>query len=289
MNKKSFCVIAAAIIVITIAVWLSLKPQSSQSSYGLNVHFFAAGKADAILISRTYEDDAEQYNVLIDTGESTLAPTLLAYLSEHSITYLDALIITHFDKDHFGSAAEIIQNLAVRKLMVSNVEKDSDVYRNFLVAAATKGITPDVVAGEDNERQFILGDLSFVVQGPTEVYSKNASNNSSLITKLTFGEQKFLFMGDAENARLKDFYNTALAAETYDFLKVPYHGHYQDRLETLISKTTPTYAVITSSDDEPEDVETLDLLARLGVKTYLTRKGAIDIFSSSGQALTVSQ
>ena len=38
-------------------------------------------------------------------------------------------------------------------------------------------------------------------------------------------------MGDAENARIKDFLSTN--SETYDFIKIPYHGNYLKRLDDL--------------------------------------------------------
>ena len=130
--------------------------------------------------------------------------------------------------------------------------------------------------------------MSFVVQGPEGVYEKKESNNSSLITALKFNETKYLFMGDAEDERLEDFFETGLATEMYDVLKVPYHGHYQENLEALIRTLNPKYAVITSSFEEMEDSETRALLEEAEVKTFLTRQGAVDI-TSDGTTIEIRQ
>ena len=41
--------------------------------------------------------------------------------------------------------------------------------------------------------------------------------------------------------------------ETYDFVKIPYHGNFQKQLDDLLESITPTYAVITSSEEEIDE------------------------------------
>ena len=89
-------------------------------------HYFNAGKADACVISNGNN------NVMIDTGENTLSKEILSYFDKHNITTLDYLIITHFDKDHVGSASSVIDNIKVDSVLQSNVPKDSEFYENYL-------------------------------------------------------------------------------------------------------------------------------------------------------------
>ena len=288
MLKK---ILGLTALVVAIVALLSLGYKTVNAETPLVVHFFDAGKADAILISYTPSKHPDDHHfVLIDTGEASLAPTLLDYFSAKNITSLDYLIITHFDKDHVGSASEVIKNLNVAHVLQSNFPKDSPTYSAYLSALEMKNLTPETIADSTTPLSFSLGsggELKFTVAGPTKTYEENTSNNSSLITSIEFGEKSFLFMGDAENARLKDFLDSSLARR-YDFLKVPYHGHSQSQLENLLSATLPSLAVITSSNSEPEDAETLELLEGFSAKTYLTREGAIDL-ASEGKILRVSQ
>ena len=58
-------------------------------------------------------------------------------------------------------------------------------------------------------------------------------------------------------------------------------------MSQLLKATSPEYAVITSSDKEPEDEQTLDLLAQYNVETYLTREGPVTVVSD-GTTVAVS-
>ena len=83
-------------------------------------------------------------------------------------------------------------------------------------------------------------------------------------------------MGDAENARIKDFISEN--NEEFDFLKVPYHGRKLKQMENLINNVKPKYAVITSSNDT-DNVETLNTLHKYKVKTFSTKNHSIDLYS----------
>ena len=110
-------------------------------------------------------------------------------------------------------------------------------------------------------------------------YDSDSSNNSSLIVSVENGANRFLFMGDAQDERVEEF--LTLNWGTYGFLKIPYHGHWQETLPLLVETTAPRYAVITSSDNKLEDSETLELLKASGVETFLTRNGNIRVTSNS--------
>ena len=243
----------------------------------LSVYFFNAGKADACVIS-----DGE-HTVMIDTGESELYEDIASYFEQNNISKLDCLIITHFDKDHVGSASSVIENIDVETVFQSNVPKESEYYTAYINALENKSITPVTVSGDYD---FTLGNMIFKINGPDTVYEKNDSNNSSLITSLFYGDTSFIFMGDAQNDRLKDF--IAQNSTTYDFVKIPYHGNFQKQLDNLLENITPTYAVITSSADEVEEEDMIALLDEMGIKYYLTRAGDITITSDKTK-ITVAQ
>ena len=249
----------------------------NNKNYNFKIHFFAAGKADAILIN---------YNnkyIMIDTGEQSLSDEILKYFKNNNIDKLDYLIITHFDKDHVGSASKIIDELDIDNVFQSNYPKDSEYYTNYLNSLSKKNITPETIV---NDKEFSVDELNIKIYGPKKVYDKNESNNSSLITSIVYNNNSFLFMGDAQNARIKDFLEED--NNSYDFLKVPYHGRYLKRFDDLIEGRNIKYAVITSSDEEVEDSQTIKTLEDNNIHYYLTRKGQIDILSD-GKNIKVNQ
>jgi len=239
-----------------------------------SIYFFEAGKADCILISN------QDKHIMIDTGEESLGEEILEYLNENNINKLDYLIITHFDKDHIGSASKIIDNIEIDNILQSNYPKESEYYTNYLNSLANKIITPQTIYGDNS---FKLGDMDFVVNGPTKVYDSNESNNSSLIISIEYNNASYIFMGDCQNARIKDYLEEH--TDEYDFIKIPYHGNYQKRLEDLLEIINPKYAVITCSKTEPDIQEVIELLEKLNIEYYTTKEGSIIISSQDGEMI----
>ena len=275
MNKKDKMIVIILIVVLLIV--LPLLIFINNKKYNMKIYFFDAGKADAIIISIN-----EKY-MMIDTGEESLSNEILEYFKKNNITKLDYLVITHFDKDHVGSAANIINEIEVDNVLQSNYPKESEYYNNYIKALNNKEIEPITIEGSYNIE---LGELKIVVNGTTTKFDNNESNNSSLIVSINYKDKNFLFMGDSQNARIKEFIENN--NEAYDFLKVPYHGHYLKRLEDILNSKNIKYAVITSSDKEQEDLETIELLNKYNIKYYLTRRGSITIYSD-GKDISIKQ
>ncbi len=246
------------------------------SGADLEIICFQAGKADAFLLL------TPESAVLIDCGEKGFGRTILAELEARGIGRLDMMMITHFDKDHVGGAARILNNFPVARVLQSNSPKDSEEYEKYVKALKNAGMEPETVR---ENLSFTLDGVTYTVNPPKRTkYNSDSSNNSSLIVSVENGANRFLFTGDAQDERIEEF--LTLEQGTYDFLKVPYHGHWQESLMLLMGVVKPRYAVITSSDDEPEDAETLELLESFGAETFLTRNGNIRV-TSDGATLRV--
>ena len=277
-NKiKIFCILFI-ILMMALGVIYMYKNTKQNKEYGFKIYFFKAGKADSILISNN-----DKY-ILIDTGESDLADDILTYFRDNNITKLDYLIITHFDKDHVGSSSEIINNIEIDNVLQSNSPKESEYYNNYITALENKNITPQTVSGD---LEIVLGELNIVVNGPDKLYDSNESNNSSLIVSINYKDTDYLFMGDSQNDRIKD-YLSEHSDKQYDFIKIPYHGHFQKQLDNLLEAVNPKYAVITCSNSQPVDDETIELLKQFNIDYYVTREGSITI-KSDGKDIVIEQ
>mgnify|MGYP002620494496 CR=1 FL=1 len=277
MDKSKISIIIFAIILVIVFICLTVVKNKLTDDYSFKIYFFNAGKADAILISNN------DHYIMIDTGKEELSDEILTYFRTNNITKLDYLIITHFDKDHVGSASTVIDNIEIGNVLQSNVPKESEYYNNYITSLANKNITPITVSGD---YEISIDDMNIVVNGPTEIFEKDESNNSSLITSVIYKNNSFLFTGDAENERIKDYLENHTSE--YDFIKIPYHGNYLKQLSKLLETVNPNYAVITSSDEELEDDETIELLNNLKIKYYLTRKGPI-VIKSNGDNIHIEQ
>ena len=278
MNKfVKYGIIVLVVVAVVACLFILNHRYTRITDKDLSIYFFNAGKADACIIKKN-----NKY-MMIDTGEEDLSAEILAYFKKNKINKLDYLIITHFDKDHVGSAASIINSVEVDNILQSNYPKESDEYESYLQALEGKDIDVKTITGDF---KFALDDLEIVVNGPVGDFDNNESNNSSLITAITYKDNKFLFMGDAQNGRIKEFLNHY--NEKADFIKIPYHGNYMKQLDNLLDVVKPKIAVITSSKKEQEDDKTVNLLRNLNIKTYLTRNGAVMI-KSNGNYIKVEQ
>ena len=268
-----------AALLLAVALPLSAcgakKAPEGGAAANLEAHFFDAGKADAILL--TTENSA----VLIDAGEKGFGKTILAYLEKKGVEKLDYLIVTHFDQDHVGGAAKVINNIAVGTVLQSNRPKDSGEYEGYVEALDKAGVEPVTVR---ETYGFVLDGVAYSVDPPRQVkYSADSSNNSSLIVSVQNGGNRFLFAGDAQTERLAEFLDTNPAP--CDVLKVPHHGRDEPLLGALLESVKPAYAVITSSDGEPESEAAVRTLEQAGVRVLLTREGAVTL-RSDGTTVT---
>ncbi len=257
--KNNKLKIALSVLLASILI-LGFGACSSGGNKELEVYFFQAGKADAILLT------TENHTVLIDCGLKGFGSTILDYLEDKGIEKIDTIIITHFDKDHVGGAAKVINNIEVGEVLQSNCPKDSDEYDNYINALAAAGLDAKTVT---REIQFTYDGITFNVNPPaSDDYDEDESNNSSLIVTVTCGENTLLFMGDAQTERLKEY----LAGKTADcdIIKIPHHGGEDELMDELIERTSPDYAVITCSDDEPDTSDTENILSDASVTIFKT-------------------
>ena len=93
-------------------------------------------------------------------------------------------------------------------------------------------------------------------------------------------------MGDAENARIKNYLSSN--NESYDFIKIPYHGNYLKRLNDLLDVVKPSFGVMTCSSSEGCEDETLEVLNNYSIKYYMTKNGAISVLSN-GKEIVIKQ
>lgn len=237
---------------------------------------FDVRKGDAFLFT------SEAGNVLIDTGYEDSGKEIVSYLEQNDIDCIDDLIITHFDKDHVGGAAYILNHIEVKQVFQPVYEKESKYVTNYENALEDNELVSQKIT---QDYTFSIGAVNYLINPPNQDdYDNDASNNSSLIISISYRNINLLFTGDAEEERLKEFLDTN--PTTYTFLKVPYHGHYQSILPEFFDTIKPQYAVITSSDEEPEDEDTVDALDAIGCDVYYTRDGTIT-FQCNGNGIQV--
>ena len=236
------------------------------------------GKADALILQ------TPNSVTVIDTGNKGNGKDIEKYLTAQGVSKIDRLIITHYDKDHVGGAARLINRMEVGEIFVPDYTSSVPDYESFMEKVNEKGKELTVMKAGTNT-EWKSDDASFRLFAPNKnYYGKDEENDFSLCLYAAHGGNTYLFAGDAEQARQQELLALKLGKVT--FLKYPYHGNYMKTTEDFLNATSPKYAVVTCSEEEDADPSTVEALAKRGIAAYYTKNGTYS-FISDGAGITV--
>lgn len=242
---------------------------------------FDVGQADSFLIQCGGE------TMLMDTGTQSDGIAVAAEMTKMGVKHIDYLMITHFDKDHVGGAAQIIREFDVETVLRPTYMKESEEVTAYLDAMLDKAdsVTESTITDATTIQ---LGNAEMIIHpAQQELYEKDPSNNSSLVTEIFHGENSLLFAGDVEKERIEGLLQEDFAWD-YDFLKVPHHGKHEKILAEFFDKIGAESSLITCSNKNPEEAETLAVLDKIGTKYFLTKHGPV-LIESDGERLRINQ
>ncbi|MBQ8921834.1 MAG: MBL fold metallo-hydrolase [Oscillospiraceae bacterium] len=256
------------------------KADAPEVTGSVTVTVFDVGKADAMVVQT-----ANSVTV-IDAGNKGDGKDIETFLTAQGIDTIDVLMITHFDKDHVGGAARLVNRMNVGTIYVPDYKSTSDEYTSFMEKVTEKGKELTAMKAGTNTA-WVSDDASFQLFAANKTnYGNNEENDFSLVLYMQHGENSFLFTGDAEEARQNEIMGMKLGKVT--FLKFPYHGNYLSTTENFLNACTPEYAVICCSNQEYADPSTVETLNDRGIKAYYTPDGTVTAVSD-GKTLTVTQ
>ena len=256
---------------------LLLFPCAAPAQTPLRVEFFDVGKADAILITTP---DARL--VLIDAGTDKDGKRLAERLEAAGIDALDAMIITHFDKDHVGGADRILNALAVSRVVMPEYPKDGKQYEQFIDALSNSEGTQITRLSARESLELPLAkdgeDIALSITAAHEDdYGSGEENDFSLAIRLRYGQTRFLFPGDAEDTRQREL--LAEGDVCCDVLKVPHHGRLHDASAAFLYEAWPAIAFVSDSAEEPANHALLSLLSELGTDVHRAKDGDLVVLS----------
>lgn len=235
----------------------------------LNILFFDVGQADCQLI--LYKGKS----ILIDAGNSGDGEYIVNGLNALGIEKLDYVIGTHVHEDHIGGMNSIIDYFEVDKFYLPyDTMSTTTYYKKLLNSLVKKGMAiEEAVVGE----KFSLDDLQFEIMSVDNTEPDN-TNLTSIVLEMTYGDLKYLFMGDAEKEN-----ENAREWNDVDVLKVGHHGSNTSTSQEFLKQVVPEISIISvgegNSYELPKD-KILERLENIGTTIYRTDKdGTIQIIS----------
>lgn len=252
------------------------------SEFPFSVHYMDVGQADCALILCGDE------SILIDAGEVDSYTAIDAYLKSQNVQKLDYLILTHAHADHIGSADEIIRNYPISNVIMPKYSEahmpTSKVYEDLLYALSESGAK--VIAAKPGN-DYALSGCSFTVYAPNQDYKE--MNDSSVVVRVTYGENHFLFQGDAEKASETDILEAGFPVQA-DVIKLGHHGSKTSSTEKYLRAVSPQLAIISCGENNSYKLpseSTLQRLSALGIDYRRTDRNGNIVVTSDGKEITV--
>lgn len=252
----------------------------------LEVYFFDVGQGDSELIRLPGGE-----NILIDAGTSSTEDELVGELRSLGAETLDLVVATHPHADHIGGMAAVIDAFDIRQVVMPRISESdtptTKTYENLLQSIADKGLT--ITPAEPGDELLSSGGAVLTVLAPNgEDYGD--LNNYSVVLRLTYGEDSFLFTGDAEEASEEEMLSLDWPL-TATVLKCGHHGSETSTSPAFLDAVSPQYAVISCGVDNDyghPDAVTLEKLEAAGAEVFRTDLQGTILASTDGSGVTMT-
>ena len=222
------------------------------------------------------------YRSGLDVGEDVVSP----YLWSRGLQKIDVVALTHAHHDHLDGLYSVLENFKVRELWVGR-DEETPAFRSLLTEASQRSVQiVHKISGSRFDWDGVTGEFLWPADaGPVN----EASNDDSLVLRITDGRVHFLLPGDAQQ-RSEDELVARDAPLAADFLKVPHHGSKTSSTEAFLEAVAPRVAVVSVGEANPfghpaESI--LERYANAGTRLLRTdRDGAVTALTD-GQTLSV--
>lgn len=246
----------------------------------LQVHFVDVGQGDCSLIIC----DGEA--MLIDAGDNDKGTRVQKYIKDQGISNLKYVIGTHPDADHIGGLDVVIYKFSCDNILMPDATSDRKTYLDVLSAAKTKGYKIITVGQGDT---FTLGSATFEILSPVKEHPYAEDNNNSIVLRLDYYNNSFLFMGDAEyQPQQVMIYDDEINVKA-DVVKVSHHGANSGYMKGFYDEVDPEYAIISCGKDNKyghPHSKVLNDFKNRGIKVFRTDEQGSIIATSDGNTIT---
>ena len=168
-------------------------------------------------------------------------------------------MISHFDSDHCNGLIAVLENLNVKKVIISKQSEMSEEYKNIIEIIKRKNIQVQIVQAGD---KIILDKYTYLdILYPDFKIPEKDLNNNSIVCKLNYGMFSMLFTGDIEKEAEKYIVGAGLVSAQIEnanipkgqtqglplqatILKIPHHGSRTSSTEEFLNAVKPKIAVI---------------------------------------------
>jgi len=227
----------------------------------LHIYYMDVDQADSIFIVLP-----DGKNMLIDAGNKTDGEKIVKSIRSMGFDNIDHLIATHPHSDHIGGMEEVVRAFDIDKIYMTKGQTNTKTFQNLLIAIRDKGYKITIAKAGVNIIDENGVSASFVAPN-SDIYED--LNNYSAVIKLTYGQNSFVFTGDAEKTSEDEIRSNIKC----DVLKIGHHGSSSSTSKNFLKKTEPKYAVISCGEGNEYGHPHAEVMRRLNdanIKIYRT-------------------
>jgi competence protein ComEC len=190
-NEKFVLFILGFLFLANFFAWIVVFDLKSHKF--LKVNFFDVGQGDAIFI-----ETPTRHQILIDGGPSPKIIEKLAREIPFWDRSIDLIILTHPEKDHITGLLEVLKRYKVENILWTGIVRDIPEYKEWLnLIGKEKANVKIAKAGQKISCKNCKWKIEvFYPFENLEGEEFEDSNNTSIVSKLIFGNSSFLFTGD---------------------------------------------------------------------------------------------
>ncbi|WP_058486902.1 DNA internalization-related competence protein ComEC/Rec2 [Defluviitalea phaphyphila] len=244
--------------------------------------FLDVGQGDSIVIHTN-----KNKTLLIDGGEKDSKKVLLPYFRYKGISQIDAIFLTHPDRDHLIGLLGLLDTMDIKNIFVSVKDNGKDeIYHEFILKLKKLQIPCYLLKQGD---KISIDDISIYCLYPkfdnNKIYEKESWNEISMVLQIIYKNNSFLLTGDIEKEQENSIINTYQPI-TCDFLKVPHHGSNTSSTEKFLDWSNPKNAIISCGRNNRYGHPHQEVLKRYkeyNIPVIITANSGAIIIKSNGE------
>ncbi len=277
LYKKRFLPLCVLTLILLNIFLFQLDWQSSQ--HKLTFAMLDIGQGDALFI-----ESPTGTQILFDGGPPKKILGQLQRVMPVFDKSIDAVVITNPDADHIGGFLDVLKDYKVDKVFEPGTFNKSKTYQDLETEIKKQNI-PDILAKKGMHLD-IGGGVVIDILFPDRDVSSWASNDGSIVARLSYGKTSIMLTGDAtklsESIILSE---NSVASLQSSVLKVGHHGSRGSSSSQFVQAVSPEYAMVSVGKNNKyghPHQETLDTLNQFDAKIFRTDIIGAIIMKSDG-------
>jgi len=282
-RRKLSILLILFLFSVNLIVWQIIFYLNGDNS--LEVTFFDIGQGDAIFIETPYRNQ-----ILIDGGPNSMILEKLAKEMPFWDKTIDLIILTHPEADHITGLLSVLESYNVKRILWTGIVRDTSQYEKWKEMIEKENAEIIITHSSQGIK---IGNVFLNILYPFESLEgeeiKN-SNDTSIVSRLRFGNNSFLFTGDITKVSENKIISKEDGNLNSDVLKVSHHGSKTSTSAEFLENVLPDIAVISCGKDNsyghPHE-QVLKSLEELGINILRTdQNGDIKIISNGNYLTT---